>query len=205
MENIRSKFDQLVKEIKDNSKIETVHFKWKPGMPVEKNAAGIAFLKKIIQSTFNETMPEDFIYGSEVCNNTHLCWRGEFNGETFWGETFLPSVTDLYAELPGGLQIEKFHGFETNPNLKKISRIDYHREIGDIHGTYYDRTNSNMLFQYKWDMYKLNLSYAEYLDKLCEMRGIALWPFFFTTTTPDYPNQELLDKTQNALNYFFGK
>lgn len=206
MNEIRKKFDHFTKEVSENPKIEIVHFKWKPATPVEKNEAGIAFFKKIVKNTFKETIPDAFIYGSEVCNNTHICWRGEMNGTTFWGETYLPSVPELYATASKGeIQIETYHGFEKKPDLKKLSPIDYHREIGDLHGTYYDRTNGDLLFQYKWDMYKLNLTYDEYLDKLCEMRGIALWPFFFTTTQPEYPDQAMLDKTKEALNYFFGK
>lgn len=204
MSEIKNKFDRLVKELEENKKIEVVHLRWKPSKPVTKNDPGIAFIKKFIKSNYQEELPEDFVYGIEVCSNTHICWRGEYNGQTFWGEMYLTSILDLYAELPGGIQIEHYHDLTTNPDLKKISPIDYHREIGDIHGTYYDRTNGQLLFQYKWDMYKLNLSHKEYLDQLCKTRGIAYWPFFFTGTKPEYPDQALLDKTKEALSYFFG-
>lgn len=203
---IKQKFDQFAEELQTNDKIEIDKLKWKPGKPVIENEAGIAFIRKNVLNLYNETIPEDFIYGSEVCNNTHVCWFGEFEGKTFSGELFLADIVNMFAKevLEGTWHID-----DDRPNLKKLSFIDTHPNLGDVHAVHYNREDSKLYFNYQWQFYPLTISFKEYLDQVIIHKGAGMWPFLFVDEKrlDNYTKQrfnEWLADWNRAKEYLFG-
>ncbi len=202
---IKQKFDQFVEELQANEKIELDVLKWKPGKPVRENEAGIKFLQKTVFSLYKEQIPEDFIYGSEVCNCTHVCWFGEFEGKTFSGELFLCDIVNMFAKevLEGTWHIDG-----DQPNIKKLSLIDTHPSLGDVHAVHYNREDGKLYFNYQWQFYPLTISYKEYLEQVIINKGSGMWPFLFVDEKhlDDYTKQrfnEWLVDWNKAKEYLF--
>lgn len=198
-------FQKMIADLRANPRIEIVDLKWKPAAM---NEAGIKYLRTFIEKTFKEPLPEPFLAAAEVSNNTHVCWRGEWNGKSCWGEFFLPSLLDLYREPPGGIQIEKSFGGRLKYS-NKISVIDSHPEIGDTQSTLLDRASPDLplWLHYKGRVYRLGLTYLRYLELLCTTRGIALWPAQFAADLGDSedapPIARRLAEMPDAIRYFF--
>lgn len=198
-------FQKMIGDLKENRRIEIVHLKWKPAVM---NEAGVKYIETFIEKNFKEPVPDLFFQAGVVSNNTHVCWRGNRNGKTYWGEFFLPSLLDLYREPAGGIAIEKSFGGKLTYS-KKISVIDSHPEIGDMQATLLDRATPSLplWLYYKGRAYAMTLSYLKYLELLCTTRGIAPWPFHFADYSADSENapsiRDRLSAAAEALSFFF--
>lgn len=206
---LKKKMDQLVKELESNQKIELVHLKWKPAKSNDAKDPGIIFLNKTIKNLYNEEIPSDFISAMEVCNNTHICWRGEFEGKTYWGEIKWSDVTAKYKDL--NLVGVQYLGEGTIPNSSKFSEVDTHPEIGDVHAVYYDRTDGKLYYNYQHNLYPLNINHEEYLEQAIVNKGAGIWPFLFVDSkylTDEHTKQQVKDYVvdyTNAFQYFFNQ
>jgi|GEM_PF-3073611 len=204
-EDLFNRFNAMIEGLKTNPNIEIVHLKWRPGI---QNEHGTKYFKNFIRKELKEEVPDTIIEVGRICNNTHVCWKGKWQEKTYWGEFFLPSSMDIYREPPGGIVIEKSFGGELKYS-NKISVIDSHPEIGDMHATLLDRSKPALplWFYYKGNAYAMSLSYTQYLEKLCITRGIALWPLHFATYKDDADNAAILGEKlaefTKALQHFF--
>lgn len=186
---LKQQFDSLIEELKNNKNLELEEVKYKPGKPFVKKDAGLDYLIKFIKKEFNEDIPQDFINSVEECNNTHICWRTVFEGKHYWGEFCLKSLVDMYVKFDSPIETYKLKS--KHPNLQKLSRIDYHPCIGDVHCVLYERGTGNLYFYYKYCLYELNLSYEAYLQQLTITKGFAPWPFLFV-------DQDLIEPVEKA-------
>jgi hypothetical protein len=203
---LKQKIDQLVKDLESNKRIELVHLNWKPGKQNNAKDPGIVFINKTIRSLYNEEIPLDFISSMDVCNNTHICWRGQFEGKTYWGEIKWADVTAMYKDLD--LNNSMYMGAGTMPDYSKFSEIDSHPEIGDVHAVYYNRTDGRLYFNYQYNLYPLTINYREYLEQAITNRGAGMWPFLFVNPAylkDEYTKQKVHDYFVNytaATNFF---
>ena len=181
----------MIDGLRNHSQIKLIHNRWSPTVA---GSLAVKVMRAHVKELYGEELSEEIILLSEVASNTHICWQAEIIGKKVGGEFFLKSLDILYNTTFSGHQVIKSFGPKI-PSPKEISIVEDHPEFGDGQFVLLHRKNAKsktaLWFYQNGYVYPMNLTYREYLGKLCETRGIAWWQLFFCDFKDDIDNLEL--------------